>query len=103
MPEIKKKKIWERRVSTVIIYIISLIVGMLANLSLYGLKESKPLYYAVTIVFAALLVMMTTLVYRFKRGPTKVVTLKDSVINAFCGAIESSPLNPKTTEGRSND
>lgn len=106
MPEREKKKSWWSSVSSLtsllLVAIIPIIMGVLANLSVVGLKEGKPLYYAVVISFVVLLVMMTILVSRFKKGPTKVAALKDSLINAFCGAIESSSLNPETTKGGIN-
>lgn len=45
--------------------------------------------------FMTLPVTICALVSRFKIGPTEVVTLEKSLIDAFYGALESSSLNPK--------
>jgi len=76
--------------------ILSIAGVVITVLGFAGLKGVPVSYYIViSLGFMALLVIMTVLVSRFKRSPTKVATLKDSLINAFCGALESSSLNPK--------
>lgn len=102
MAETKKKtgfwkfaKMWASLLSV----ITSIFVGVIANLSIVGVKESKPIYYFITISFVGLLVVMTTLVKYFKKGPTKVATFKDTLTNAFCSALDSSSLNPEATKG----
>jgi len=82
---------------------ISIIIGVLANLTMVGVKESKPLYYVVAILFVALLVAMTVSVSYFKKGPTKVAALKDTLTNAFCSALDASSLNPEATKGGFDD
>ena len=77
--------------------IISIVVGVIANLSIVGVKEGKSIYYAIVVGFVGLLVVMTALVSYFKKGPTKVAVLKDALTNAFCSALDSSSLNPEAT------
>jgi hypothetical protein len=83
--------------------LVGLIISMLAWIIPRGIVEWTAAhmkgYGLIVFGFMGLLVIMMVLVSRFKRGPTKVVSLKNSLINAFCGALESSSLNPKEKKG----
>jgi hypothetical protein len=84
---------------SLLLTIISMVVGTMASFIAFGSRDVRPIIYAV--ILPLFLVAATMIVTSVEREPTKVATLKNSLINAFCGAIESSPLNPKTTsEGK---
>lgn len=105
MPKGGKKESQERLARifpSLLAPIIATVVGILASVSMSWFTGRMSVYVVVGIGFVVLLMGTTILVSSFRRGPTKVAALKDSLIKAFCGAIESSPLNPKTMRGGSN-
>jgi|GEM_PF-6286031 len=105
MPEGGKKGNQKRPASiltSLLAPIIATVVGLVASLTMSGFMGRTPTHIGVGIGFVALLTGATMLVSSVERGPTKVAALKDSLIKAFCGAIESSPLNPKTMRGSSD-
>ena len=38
--------------------------------------------------------MLTILLVRLERGSSQIASFKDKLVNAYLGALESSPLNP---------
>lgn len=87
--------------------IIAFAVAIISNLSYSGIQELKQtklsLYFAIGSVFVAILIGMVLLVKRFTKDPTEVIAIKDSLANAFCGALESSAFNPERNKRKPND
>lgn len=69
-----------------------------SNKILSTVEESNQFYQIITIGFMTPLVAMTTLISYLKTDSTKITNLEDSLVKAFCSALELSSINPKWRE-----
>jgi len=72
------------------------------NRILSTVKENNQYCHTIIMSFMTRLAAMTMLINHFKTDSTKTAALENSLVEAFCSALESSSLNPKWQEEGSN-
>ena len=75
--------------------ISSIIAGVIANLTVFGIKKDSYSTLFIALTFMAVLVAFTQLLRHRQKGSSKVVNLKIAVESAFYEALENSTINPR--------
>lgn len=60
-----------------------------------AIVPSVLLLAGVVLALVALQIVLTAVITRLKRGPSKVADLKDRLERAYVSALDESPLNPQ--------
>jgi cytochrome bd-type quinol oxidase subunit 2 len=100
---IPKKKITKSWSLFFIIILIAAIAAIVANFNAYITIVNKELInfnlLIIFIVVLLLMILINTIIYVYNRSEPKVETLKLTLIETYCNALDSSSLNPEHRKG----